>query len=121
MPKLNSLQYHKLEDNSLNCLSLDALVSNDFFDELSKEYKNSFGFKKFKTFSFSKEGFLGLFLELNSKIAVSLGESKAIIDGAKLYEKLGFQVQWLSLNKDGKVNLYDLENKDINFLFYLLM
>lgn len=117
MPKLNSLQYHKLEDNSLNCLSLDALVSNDFFDELSKEYKNSFGFKKFKTFSFSKEGFLGLFLELNSKIAVSLGESKAIIDGAKLYEKLGFQVQWLSLNKDGKVNLYDLENKDIDFLF----
>jgi len=117
LPKLNSLQYHKLEDSCLDVLSLDALTPNEFFDDLSKEYKDNFGFKKFKTFSFSKEGFLGLFLELNSNIAVSLGESKAVIDGAKLYEKLGFNIHWLTLNKDGKVNLYDLENKNIDFLF----
>ncbi|QKF81811.1 cysteine desulfurase [Halarcobacter ebronensis] len=118
MIKLNSLQYQVLEDSfKLNDFSLDALVGNDNVDALYTEYKKMFGFKKLKTFAFSKEGFLGLFLELKGKIAISLGESLALIEAGKLYESLGFEVLWLDLKKDGKVNLSTLEKNNIDFLF----
>ncbi|MCG3670735.1 cysteine desulfurase [Aliarcobacter butzleri] len=119
MIKLNNLQYnpiklHFLEDQNY---SLDSLVSNFTFDDLCKKYKEKFGFSKIKTFSFSKEGFLGLFLELKGKIAVSFGECEALIQGAKLYESLGFELTWIGLNKDGSVNYQELKDKDIDFLF----
>ncbi|RZV16176.1 cysteine desulfurase [Aliarcobacter butzleri] len=119
MIKLNNLQYNPikldfLEDQNY---SLDSLVSNFTFDDLCKKYKEKFGFSKIKTFSFSKEGFLGLFLELKGKIAVSSGECEALIQGAKLYESLGFELTWIDLNKDGSVNYQELKDKDIDFLF----
>lgn len=119
MIKLNNLQYNPikldfLEDQNY---SLDSLVSNFTFDDLCKKYKEKFGFLKIKTFSFSKEGFLGLFLELKGKIAVSFGECEALIQGAKLYESLGFELTWIDLNKDGSVNYQELKDKDVDFLF----
>ncbi|MEV9615898.1 cysteine desulfurase [Aliarcobacter butzleri] len=119
MIKLNNLQYNPikldfLEDQNY---SLDSLVSNFTFDDLCKKYKEKFGFSKIKTFSFSKEGFLGLFLELKGKIAVSFGECEALIQGAKLYESLGFELTWIDLNKDGSVNYQELKDKDVDFLF----
>lgn len=99
---------------------MSALVANETFEALCLAYKNRFNHSKLKTFAFSKEGFLGLFLELNAKIGVSLGESQAVIDGAKLYEQLGFEVVWIGLNPDGKVNLFELKNKTMDFLFIFL-
>jgi len=81
------------------------------------QYHDKFDYKKIKTFSFSKEGFLGLFLELKGNIAISIGETQAIIDGAKLYEKLGFEIHWIPLSRDGTVNLYGLKSEKIDFLF----
>ena len=107
MIKLNNLQYNPikldfLEDQNY---SLDSLVSNFDFDDLCKKYKEKFGFSKIKTFSFSKEGFLGLFLELKGKIAISYGECEALIEAGLFYETLGFEITWINLNKDGKVTL----------------
>lgn len=118
MFRLNTLQYNPIiTEISSKDYSLDSLLSNSNFDELCSKYKEKFGFSKLKTFAFSKEGFLGLFLELKGKIAVSVGECESLINGAKLYESLGFEIVWISLNKDGKVNLSELENQNIDFLF----
>jgi len=118
MVKLNCLQYKRADHlNISNDYSVSALVSNEEFDALCLRYYKKFKYPSLKTFSFLKEGFLGLFLELEGKIAVSVGETQAVIDGAKLYEKLGFEVQWINLKKDGTVNLYDLKDKNIDFLF----
>ncbi|MDD3056385.1 MAG: cysteine desulfurase [Aliarcobacter sp.] len=118
MIKLNYLQYSKLKNIEIsNDFSLSALISNDKFEALNIEYKNLFGFNKLKTIAFSKEGFLGLFLELKGKIAISCGESEALIEAGLFYETLGFEITWISLNKDGKVNLKKIENENIDFLF----
>ncbi|RBQ29289.1 cysteine desulfurase [Aliarcobacter vitoriensis] len=116
MIRLNFLQYNPIKIEDFN-LSLDSLVSNSNFDDLCFDFLNYFGFKKLKTFSFSKEGFLGLFLELKGKIAVSLGETQALIDGAKLYESLGFEVEYLPLNKDGSIDLKPLDKKEFDYVF----
>ncbi|MGE4382482.1 MAG: cysteine desulfurase [Arcobacter sp.] len=118
MFKLNVLQYNPIKIDFIDeNYSLDSLVDNSHFEKLTKKYKEKFGYSKLKTFSFSKEGFLGLFLELRGKIAVSVGECEALINGAKLYESLGFEIIWIDLNKDGKVNLKKIENENIDFLF----
>lgn len=118
MIRLNSLQYNLIKlDFLTQNYSLDSLVSNFNFDDLCKEYKNKFAFSKLKTFSFGNVGFLGLFLELKGKIAVSVGECEALIEGAKLYQSLGFEIIWVDLKKDGNINLESLENKNIDFLF----
>ena len=118
MIRLNVLQYNPIKiDLFEEDYSLDSLISNDNFEKLCKKYKESFGYSKLKTFSFSKEGFLGLFLELKGKIAISLGESQALIEAGMLYESLGFEIIWINLEKNGKVNIAELENKHIDFLF----
>ena len=116
--RLNVLQYNPIKLDFLNDnYSLDSLISNAEFDDLCKKYKEKFSYSKLKTFSFSKDGFLGLLLELKGKIAISVGESEALIEGAKLYESLGFKIIWLNLNKDGKVNLDKLKDENVDFLF----
>lgn len=118
MLKLNSLQYSKSNDLEVsNKYSVSALKSNKLFEDLCLQYYTKFQYKCLKTFSFSKEGFLGLLLELKGKIAVGVGETQFLIDGAKMYESLGFEIHWVRLNKDGTINLYDLKNQDIDFLF----
>ena len=116
--RLNVLQYNPLKLDFLDDnYSLDSLISNEKFDDLCKKYKEKFNYSKLKTFSFSKEGFLGLLLELKGKIALSVGECEALVEGAKLYESLGFKIIWLNLNKDGKVNTDKLKDENIDFLF----
>ena len=116
--KLNFLQYSKRAKIELgNEYSMSALVENSAFETLLEAYKNKFGFKKLKTFALSKEGFLGLFLELKGKIAISVGETQSVVDAGKLYESLGFEVVWLTLNQEGKVNLSTLKDSTIDFLF----
>ena len=118
MIKLNTLQYSKTKDLEIsNNYSVSALKSNELYDNLCLHYYQKYHYKNLKTFSFSKEGFLGLLLELEGKIAVSVGETQALIDGARLYESLGFEIHWVRLNKDGTINLYDLRNHNIDFLF----
>jgi len=118
MIKLNCLQFVRLNEiNVSNDYSVSALSPNDTFDNLCLQYHEKFNYKKVKTFAFSKEGFLGLLLELKGTIAISKGETQALIDGAKLYEKLGFKIHWVPLSRDGTVNLYGLKNESIDYLF----
>ena len=118
MIKLNGLQYVRLNEiNVSKDYSVSALSPNDTFDDLCLKYYEKYNYKKIKTFSFSKEGFLGLLLELKGTIAISIGETQALIDGAKLYEKLGFEIHWIPLSRDGTVNLYGLKSENIDFLF----
>lgn len=118
MINLNTLQYNKIEKVDIsNSYSLSALSQNSDFETLCQTYKEKFGYTKLKTFSFSKEGFLGLLLELSGNICICEGESEALIESANIYEKLGFKIKWLKLNKDGKVNLSNLKDSSIDFLF----
>lgn len=118
MINLNTLQYNKIEKVDIsNSYSMSALSQNSDFENLCQTYKEKFGYKKLKTFSFSKEGFLGLLLELSGNICICEGESEALIEGANIYEKLGFKIKWLKLNKDGSVNLSNLKDNSIDFLF----
>lgn len=126
MIKLNTLQYNpiNLDLKKLVNYSWDSLKGIDAsldFKNLLFNFKSRFNFSEIKTFSFSKEGFLSLFIELSnnskSKIAVSLGECEALVEGAKLYKELGFDIEFINLKKDGSVDLAKLKQKDINFLF----
>ncbi len=113
---LNKLQYNSLDTIELsNSLSLNALKQNQDYEQLCLEFQTKYKHKMIKTFSFTKEGFLGLFLELDAKIAISRGESEAVVEAGVLYEKLGYSITWLELNRDGDVNLSNL--KDIDFVF----
>lgn len=122
MIKLNYLQYNKLDINfDINQYSIDSLEENFDFENLSLEFLKFVNYKKFKTFSFSKDGFLALLLELgskvDSKIAVSLAESQALMDACKIYENLGKNLTYLALKKDGSVNLEALENEEFDYIF----
>jgi len=113
---LNKLQYNLLSNIELSSsLSLNALEQNQDYEKLCLKFQTKYKYKMIKTFSFSKEGFLGLFLELDAKIAISQGESEAVVEAGLLYEKLGFSITWLELNRDGSVNLSNLN--DIDFIF----
>ncbi|MGB1226863.1 MAG: cysteine desulfurase [Poseidonibacter sp.] len=120
MIKLNSLQYPNVQNLHIsNELSLGILKNNDEYESFENSFKRSYGFSSLITFSFSKSGFLGLFLELSTKgkIAVSIGESHAIIQAAKQYETLGFEVEWISLQKDGNINIEEIEKLKVDFIF----
>lgn len=117
MIKLNFLQYNQLKLEIKNNYSLDSLVSNFEFETLCQKLLNDFNFKKLKTFSFSKSGFLSLLLELKGKIAISKGESLALIEASKQYESLGFEVSYLELNKDGSVDFTNIKTKNFDYIF----
>ncbi|RXJ96514.1 cysteine desulfurase [Malaciobacter molluscorum] len=118
MFKLNFLLYPNVQDLHIsNDYSLNVLDNNEVFNLLKKDFLKKYNFKDLKTIEFSKFGILGFMIELNGKIAVSKGESQSIVDGAIEYEKLGFEVLWLDLNKDGSVKLDLLEKNEIDFIF----
>jgi len=98
-------------------LSLNVLSNNEKFSQLQDEFLKKYSFSKLNTFSFCKDGFLGLLLQLNKqgKIAISKGESEAIFQAGLTFESLGFDLVWLDLNKDGKVKIEQI--KDIDFIF----
>ena len=120
MYKLNFLQYNNMQNLHINSeLSLNILSDNQKYLELEKEFLSKYFFENINYFSFCKNGFLGLLLELNKKgkIAISLGETQSLIDAANLFESLGFEIVYLDLLKDGNVNISKLENQNIDFLF----
>ena len=119
MIKLNSLQYPNVQDINISSdMSLGILKNNDIYEKLEKELLKKYCFSSLNTFSFSKSGFLGLFLELGKKgkIAISVGESHALIEAGKDYEALGFELSWISLEKNGKVNLKEIK-EEMDFIF----
>ena len=120
MYKLNFLQYNNMQNLHINSeLSLNILSDNQKYLSLEKEFLSKYSFENINYFSFCKNGFLGLLLELNKKgkIAVSLGETQSLIDATKIFESLGFEIIYLELLKDGNVDLKKLENQNIDFLF----
>ncbi|WP_373036317.1 cysteine desulfurase [Sulfurimonas sp.] len=118
MYKLNYLNYPETNDVSVsNALSIEALNSNTEFESLSKNLTSRFNFSCLHSFSFSKEGFLGLMLELKSDIAVSLGESEAVVQAARLYESLGFGVTYINLMPDGTIDYKAINSLKVEYLF----
>ena len=118
MYKLNYLNYPEANDLSLSkALSIEALSSNVAFESLSKSLTSRFNFSSLHTFSFSKEGFLGLMLELSVDIAVSRGESEALVQAALLYESLGFNVTYVGVMPNGEIDYKALKTLKEEYLF----
>ncbi len=120
MIKLNTLHYPVVNDiNIPKEFSLDILKNNELYLESESSFLKKYSFSQLKTFSFSQDGFLSLLFELKDKgnIAISLGETNALVEAGKLYEKLGFDITWIHLTKDGQVNFADITNPDVKFLF----
>lgn len=118
MYKLNYLNYPEANNLSVsNTLSIEALSSNVEFEGLSKNLTSRFNFTCLHSFSFSKEGFLGLMLELRADIVVSLGESEALLQAAELYEALGFKVVYISLMSDGTIDYEAIKSLKLKYLF----
>lgn len=118
MYKLNCLNYPETNDLSVSkTLSIEPLNSNVEFEEMSKDLTSKFNFSSLHSFSFSKEGFLGLMLELKSDIAVSLGESEAVVQAAELYESLGFSVTYVNLMPDGTIDYKAINSIEEEYLF----
>ena len=118
MYKLNYLNYPKVNDLSISkTLSIEALNSNLEFESMRKSLTSRFNFSNLYSFSFSKEGFLGLMLELKVDIAVSLGESEAVVQAAKLYESLGFSVTYIDILKDGSIDYKAIGSLKTEYMF----
>lgn len=118
MYKLNYLNYGDAKDLSIsNLLSIETLDTNYEFEKLSSALASSFNFSHLHTFSFSKEGFLALMLELNVDIAVSVGESEAIIEAAQRYETLGFNVNYIELLHDGTLDYNSVKDIKEEYFF----
>ena len=56
-------------------------------------------------------------LELRVDIAVSLGESEAVLQAAELYESLGFKVVYISLMSDGTIDYEAIKSLKLKYLF----
>ena len=111
MHKLNHIQFptvysYSFDENN----ALEALKDNAQFDALSASFLSNTPFSKLNTFSFSPDGFVAMMMSFEGKIAVSLGESEAIVQAAKLCEQYGKDITFLSLNHDGTVNLDILDD-----------
>ena len=118
MYKLNSLNYPQAEDISISKeLSIEPLSTNVEFEQLNKALYSQFGFASLHSFSLSREGFLGLMLELEADIAVSHGESEAVVQAAKLYESLGYSVTYIDLLPNGELDYQAIEALDSAYLF----
>jgi len=120
MITLNTAYYPTVEDIKISKeLSLDILQNNEEYFELKKKFLKKYSFSNLTTFSFSPNGFLGLLFNLKDKgnIAISLGETNALVEAGKMYEKLGFEIIWINLEKNGEVDLQELSNLEVSFLF----
>ena len=118
MYKLDTLQYPAVvkDINISKEYSNYTLKNNKQIEELVLSFKNKFNFKNLNTMSFTQEAFLGLMCILNGKIAISIGESDAIIQAGYQYKNLGLQLDFISLNKDGSLK-YDDIKKDLDYIF----
>ena len=118
MYKLNHLQYPTVKSYSIDSsYSLEALKSNFEFDKQVRNFKMKYNFDELNSFSFSQDGFIAMILKLKGKIAVSLGESQSIISAATLCKQLGFNITFITLNKEGEVNLKELQDGKFDYVF----
>ncbi|MGM0622576.1 MAG: cysteine desulfurase [Campylobacterota bacterium] len=114
--QLNRLQYNLLQSFSIDTsVSLDALSSNENLAVMQQTLYREFGYKEFKTATFTKEFFSAFILQLNGTVAVSLGESYAIIEGAKLAQQWGKEIVWIGIEKEG--TLQKIGDKQIDYIF----
>lgn len=116
----NTLQYRNMQNLHISDEnSLSVLKNNEEYLALEKSFLEKYGFESLNYFSFSSDGFLALFLSLvqKGKIALSLGESQALIDGAKLFENLGFDIVYIPLLKDGSLDYEFIKNIEVDFIF----
>ena len=120
MIKLNTVHYPLIQDINISReFSLNILNNNELYYELETKFLKKYSYSQLKTFSFNQDGFLSLLLELKHKgsIAISLGETNALVEAGKLYEKLGFDIVWIGLQKDGQVNFDEISKLDVDILF----
>ena len=118
MYKLNTLQYPEVVVQQLDeNISIQTLQTTMQFEKKVRNFKQKYNFNSLNTFSFTQDGFLALMLNLEGKIVVSRGESHPIIQAAIKYKELGFDIEFLSINKDGTIDTEPLKNMDIEYLF----
>lgn len=118
MYKLNTLQYAEITNNTIKeNMRLEPLKVNSEYERLLNNYKLKYGFEGLNTFSFSVDGFLSMMLKLKGNIAVSLGESHAIVEAAKLYKELGFKIDFIKLKRDGSVDVESIKSLELDYIF----
>lgn len=122
MYKLNFIQYPSINEMQIEeSKSFSALKDNSELENFIEDFKSRYKFKSLNSFSFTQDGFLGLFLRLKGKILVSKGESQAIIDAALKYKDLGFDIEFISLNKNGELNYEQIQKCDYAFVSSYIM
>lgn len=122
MYKLNFLQSPEIKELNFDSnISLHPLKSNDKVEDFIKNFREKFSFKSLNTIRFSEDGILSILLKLSGKIAVSLGESQAIIDASKKYKEMGFDLEFISLKKDGTLDYENLGKFDYVFVSSYIM
>ena len=124
MYKLNILQYNNMQNLHINdSLNLSILDDNLAYEKLKSKFTKKYMFQELNTFSFDKAGFLNLLLELNSKgkIAICVGETESLIEAGKEFEKLGFNLSWIKLKKDGTYDEKSIEDVDFIFISSYIM
>ena len=120
MIKLNSIHYPIVEDINISKeYSLDILKNNELYLDIEKKFLKKYSFSDLKTFSFNKDGFLALLFSLQQKgkIAISVGETNALVEAGKFFEDLGFEISWINLKKNGQVDFDEIINLDVDFMF----
>ncbi len=122
MYKLNFLQNPNINSFELTKeIALEPLKSNILVEDFLKNFKEELNFKSLNTFLFTKDGFLSLMLKLRGTIQVSLGESQAIIEAAYEYKNLGFDIDFISINRDGQINYDEIKQSDYIFVSSYIM
>lgn len=124
MYKLNILQYNNMQNLHIrNDLKLNILDNNLAYEELKSKFTKKYNLKNLNTFSFDKAGFLELLLELNDKgkIAISIGESESVVEAGKCFEKLGFNISWIEITKEGLCDENSIKDSDFIFLSSYIM
>lgn len=96
-------------------ITLNPIKNNKIFEDKKEEFLRRFGFENLNTFKFNSEGVLSLLLSLKGKILVSLGESENLINGAKLYKSLGFDLEFIPLTKEGGLEYEKIVSCDYVF------
>ena len=114
---LNSLQYKDIAFNTpYASLSMDTLSHNQNYLDIQNKYIKKFNRQKQQTFSFTKNGFFAIFMQLKGKIAVSLGESEAIVAGAKIALSCGQDIVFLNIQKNGELDFSCIDSS-LDYIF----
>ncbi len=109
--RFNTLQVaQNTETIELSQYDLNVLKPNIKLDLIQDKYLEMFGKEFVKNISFSRDGFFTLILSLEGKIAVSVGESEAIVEGAKKAKEYGADITFIALNKDGTLDTKSLDD-----------